>query len=500
MPNNALGYEQRVAFRLRGSTGTTTSLPTEGYPRYSGSAPSSNVTPQDLGSYDLLPALSESISDNENHVQDEVLDGAAGVTSLDLIGRMPGGAVELGSRYGTLEQIIAATLGFEKLRTTAALEAPAVTALTVGPATGGTSTTVVKAAAGWTVNAYAGAFVRMEKIAASPNAVMEVRRIVSNDATTLTVTPAFTTSPVNTNPFTVFRVAEHTFECAKNLHTEKITDLIASPYDTTKWLSREGVLGISKRPLGVWEYGGVMSNKLKGKFTPKDGLTLSAELVAAGYEIRTSGRNSDSLTWYHNALLPLGTIGGAASQAMRALRRVLFKDAVVRLGTYDTNALASGDIVGISELEWEVDNGYDAEAQDTINGIYRVEPVRAKKRVVKGKISFPRLATSARIAALRAETFQKMDIVFSGPTMFLSGFVDTHSLSLYFPKIKLTQPTANVGGSSPLVEVLEFQALQPELVVSGMPTVTTGADNSEIFIKTVSNYPFNPFMGQQTTT
>ncbi|MBK8233014.1 MAG: hypothetical protein IPK72_21125 [Candidatus Eisenbacteria bacterium] len=495
MSNQALGYIQKLAFRLRGSTGTTSSLPTDGWPSVLGTP-----TPQDLGAYSLLPALSEGISDNETHLQDDVLDGSAGVSILDLTSRLPSGPVELGARYSTLEQIFAAALGFEKPRSTTVLESPAVTSLVTSTATGGTITTLVKTAAGWTPNAYEGAFVRMEKVSASPNAVFEVRRIVSNDATTLTVTPAFTTAPVNTDPFTIFRVATHTIECAKNMHAERLADLMSLPYDTTKWLTREGVLGISRSPVGVWEYQAAMINKLKVKLSPKDGLTISAEFVMYGYDIRTSSRNSSAATWTHNPLLALTSIGGSGAQTARQLRRVQFKDFVIRLGTYNTSALGATDILGVSELEFEIDNGLATEDQDTKNGIYRIEPVRSKKRIVKGKITLPRFNDSARIAALRAETAQKMDIVSTGPNMFLAGPPGTHSLEFYFPKIKLMAPSVSVPGPAPLTEVLEFQALAPELVVSGMPTPSAGADNSEVFVKTVSLYPFNDFMGQQTTT
>ena len=495
MSNEATGYRQKLGFRLRGSTGTTSSLPTDGWPAVLGTP-----TPLDIGAYSLLPALSEGISDNESHLQDDVLDGSAGVAILDLISRLPSGGVELGARFNSLEQVFAAALGFEKLRTTTTLESPAVTSVVVGPATGGTTTTVVKAAAGWTPNAYEGAFVRMEKVGASPNAVMEVRRIVSNDATTLTVTPAFATAPVNTDPFTVFRVATHTFECAKNMHAEKITDLLSLPYDTTKWLTREGVLGISKLPLGVWEYQAAMINKLKVKLSAKDGLTLTAEFLPFGYDIRTTGRNSDPAAWAHNALSALTSIGGSVAQLVKPFRRVHFKDFVFRIGDYNASALGSTDILGISEIEFEIDNGLAGEDQDTKNGIYRIEPIRSKKRVVKGKITRPRFNSTTRITALRAETFQKMDLVATGPSMFMAGPAGTHTLEFYFPKIKLTSPAAPVPGASPLTEVLEFQALQPELVVSGMPTVSLGADNSEVFVKTTSLYPFNDFMGQQTTT
>src|SRR5262252_5924189 len=52
-------------------------------------------------------------------------------------------------------------------------------------ATGGTTTTIVKTAAGWTVNAYAGAFV--ELTGGTAGNLGQKREVISNDATTLTM-------------------------------------------------------------------------------------------------------------------------------------------------------------------------------------------------------------------------------------------------------------------------------------------------------------------------
>lgn len=493
MANQALGYKQKIAFRLTGYSGTSTGLPTDPYPSALGTP-----TPRDLGAYDLLSALSEEIGDNEGHLEDEILDGSGGLSQVDLISRLPSGGLQLSGRYGTLDQLFAASLGYEKVRSTTVLESPAVASIVSTTATGGTTSTVVKTAAGWTVNAYAGMWVRMEKTAASVNAVHEVRRIVSNDATSLTVTPNFTTAPVNTDPFTIFVAATHTFECAKNLHIESA--IATLPWDANSWLVRAGVLGVSISPLGVREYQYCMVNKLKIKLSAKDGLVVTPELVPFAYDLRTSVRNFDPSAWAFNPVLALANVGGVAGQSMRPFRRALFKDAVFRIGNYDTAGLAAGHILGISELELEIDNGLDSESQDTTSGIYRIEPVRAAKRKVKGSFTIPRFNSLTRLTALRAETYQMADLVFTGPSMFLAGPAGTHSLSVFLPKIKLLQPSAPVAGQSPLTEKIEFTCLQPELTVTGMPTPSAGADNSEVFIRTVSPYPFNDFMNQQTTT
>lgn len=72
-------------------------------------------------------------------------------------------------------------------------------ATTTGAATGGSTTTVVKTAAGWTVNAFAGGYVTMTSGAASG----QVREIASNDATTLTVVNAFTAAVAAADTFSI---------------------------------------------------------------------------------------------------------------------------------------------------------------------------------------------------------------------------------------------------------------------------------------------------------
>ncbi|MDQ3541807.1 MAG: hypothetical protein M3440_14095, partial [Chloroflexota bacterium] len=68
-----------------------------------------------------------------------------------------------------------------------------------GVSTAGTVTTVTMLGAGWTVNAYAGAYLVMR----FGSGVGDVRQIVSNTADTLTVSTAFATAPA---AGTVFRI------------------------------------------------------------------------------------------------------------------------------------------------------------------------------------------------------------------------------------------------------------------------------------------------------
>lgn len=69
-------------------------------------------------------------------------------------------------------------------------------------ATGGSTSTIVKTAAGWSTNAYAGMFVTMTGGATTAN-IGHSREIVSNTATTLTVYGLFPSAVANTDTFTI---------------------------------------------------------------------------------------------------------------------------------------------------------------------------------------------------------------------------------------------------------------------------------------------------------
>lgn len=74
-------------------------------------------------------------------------------------------------------------------------------AKTTGTATGGSTTTVVKTGAGWTVNAFAGAFVRM--LTGTAGNIGQVREVLSNTSDTLTVGGAFPSAVANTDTFEI---------------------------------------------------------------------------------------------------------------------------------------------------------------------------------------------------------------------------------------------------------------------------------------------------------
>ena len=76
-----------------------------------------------------------------------------------------------------------------------------------GIATGATSTTLVKAAAGWTADAYKNMYVHIT----AGTGAGQTRMIASNDATTLTISFAWGTNPVATDTFEILDYSKATF-------------------------------------------------------------------------------------------------------------------------------------------------------------------------------------------------------------------------------------------------------------------------------------------------
>lgn len=70
-----------------------------------------------------------------------------------------------------------------------------------GIATGGSTSTVVKSGATWTINQFAGSYVRMT--GGTAGNIGQVRRILSNTATTLTIAGLFPAAVVNTDAFEI---------------------------------------------------------------------------------------------------------------------------------------------------------------------------------------------------------------------------------------------------------------------------------------------------------
>lgn len=114
-------------------------------------------------------------------------------------------------------------------------------ASTTGAATSGTSTTITKTAAGWTVDQFAGSYVRMTGGTAAN--IGQVREIQTNSATVITVTQAFPAAVAAADTFEVLGtftpgIADRTREMIAGPGTKLFLDPVGGTIGTTQILGR----------------------------------------------------------------------------------------------------------------------------------------------------------------------------------------------------------------------------------------------------------------------
>lgn len=482
------GYLSKAAFRLLGYNNGAYTYPTAlGTP-----------TPQTLYLHDKIPFISESLSEQFAWIDNSVLDGTAGRSHLDLSGKLGGGTIELRGHYLGLGPLIAAAFGYERVRSSSVQESPIFsvgTTYETGTATGGTSTTLVDSGKSWTTNAYRGMYVRVSELAASPNGAIDVRRIISNTATTLNVVGAsFTTTPVSGDSYEISDAFQHSYEMSENLHSEPVTNIEPNAWNTSAYLVRLGVLGIDKG-VAAWEWQACAVEEIIFKLN-KDGLFVTVNLIPFGVDRRTSSRNSSSAAWdYHYHINQAGqTAATLNSQSLKNLR-ILRGDTTFRLGSYSTGtSLDSTNNLGVTEFELKVKNNLQVDLQRTASGYYRCEPARSGKREVTGSFTVPRHTALTRLSNYSAQD-TLMATLQSTVVDGMFGLSD-YDLTMYLRALKLTKADLPVNGPNVLEEKFNFTCLQPAGVSSGMPTPSTGAANSECIIFLKNFDPYNPFMGQ----
>lgn len=477
------GYLSKAALRIIGYNSGAYAYPTAlGTP-----------TPQTLGAYDQIPFISESVQEKLAWLDDATLDGTAGRSKLDNISNIGGGSIDLRGGYYGIGPIIAAAMGYERVRdATSIAESPTVTTSDSGTASAGAASTLTDSSKSWTTNVYVGRFVRITTIAASPNGKIDVRRITSNTGTVLTVSPNWTTNPGSGDTYEIIRACVHTYEMSENLHSEPITNILADAWNTSAYIVRLAVMAVDKG-VASWEWQACAIEELNFKLN-KDGLFITAELVPFGVDRRTSSRNATSTTWSYHYHIPNNvTLDDAYLKNFRILRG----DATFRLGSYSTSvSLDSSNNLGITEFELKIKNNLQVDLQTTSSGKYRVEPVRSGRREVSGSLMVPRHVATTRLSNYTDQDMLMASLVFAGPS---SGSV-AHGLEFWMRSLKLTKADVQVGGPQVLEEKFNFTCLQPAGTSSGMPSPSTGAANSEVIIKLSNFDPFNYFMGQHQAT
>lgn len=481
------GYLSKAALRLIGYNNGAFTYPTAlGTP-----------TPETLSYFDLVPFISEGVQEQHGFLDDATLDGTAGRSQLPNISKLSRGSLDLHGHYMGLDQLLAACMGYERVRSASILESPSVVgALDSGTATGSGGAYLDDSGKSWTSNVFTNAFVRVEELAASANAKIDIRRISSNTSTRLSVSPAWTTNPASGDSYSIGVAWLHTFHMAENLHSEPITNIITSEdaWNNSAYIVRLVCVGIDKG-VAVWEWQACAVEEILFKLN-KDGLFITAELIPFGVDRRTSSRNASSSSWaYH---LNSSNSYAYNSQYLKNFK-VLRGDATFRIDSYSTSSsLDSADNIGISEFELRIKNNLQSDLQTTATGAYIAEPVRSGRREVSGSFTVPRHVSASLFTNYANDTTYMAELRFAKTNAIYAAF--DAKLNIYMRSLKLTKADLSVSGPQVLEEKINFTCFQPAGVSSGMPTPPEGAANSEVAIEVQNANPFNYFMGQHKVT
>ncbi len=450
-------------------------------------------TPDTLTAYDQLALVSESVRQENRYVLDESLRAnSSGYTSQDVIAKIFGGQIILEAAYTSLNQLIAACMGMEKIRTTdAGLEYP--TFKECGQGSIFTGTAIVSAVTETRdpdppetpVSAMIGDWIRQEDITAGTTR-FAVRRITNVTYSApnwiFSVSPNWTVANATGTSYSIARRFYHLYEFSKNLHAELATGIDSNAWHSDGWIVRAGVLGFDKG-YSIWEFQAAMVNSLT--FSISGGkMTVTAEVIPFGLD--RSGFNTTSTAW-------------AFSPATFArTERVLHGDGVFRIGTWDDGeTLTDAERLGISSFTLTINNNLIGDVTSTSSSPYIIQPRRRALRSVTGSFIVPRQQSETRITSFENEGELMADYKFTGPT--ISGAAATTQLNFYLRKMQIQKADVPIEGQAALSQRYTFQCLQPAADSGGMPAHWDSLEQSELMIETYDSYPFNNFMGQHFT-
>ena len=204
----------------------------------------------------------------------------------------------------------------------------------------------------------------------------------------------------------------------------------------------------------VWEYASV---KVEG-FTLRGSAGQPVELVV--YLIASDLARNTSAGTNNNTTMASVTIPDTQ-------RRVLFRQGVFRINGQTGDALDSGDIIYPSAFEFTFRRKL---SRDHVAGSDVIqEPLDDGFPECKLKLDFPKYTVDTYLDALVNETYQKMDIKFTGA--LISGAY-YYGLNLHFPNLKCLNAPAAVTGPGKIVHPLEFDCLGCDSAPTGMTSLT----------------------------
>lgn len=468
------GFRGRAAFRVNDRISTLS------YPTTTALADSGAET---MRAHDQIPILSETLAEDYQWETSPLLTGQGGISEQEIQARMGGGALVCPGHYLGLGPLIACTMGWEA-HEAAGYHSPeyseSIQGLNISDTAAQTSTTTLIVCTNLDITEdLTGEWVRVLQ-PGSPSLVNDiiVRRIsaVSTPLNTITPVTALDHEP-DLRSFQIARGFRHKYEMGLDLAQE-----IMSYGEGFYKRNRCGTLCLYKT-LSTHEFRGVMVDSMTIRAAP-DGVNFEFALIFFDLDMRTSGRNADPTGWNYSA-----------SPTLIRQERVHFGDGVFRLGDYSTEQpLSDTNKRRISAFELTIANNL-SKFRDTESGFYLAEPSRSALRQVTGRITIPRLTDEALLTDMRGEVPKMADLIYTGS--ILPGLTSTkNQLELYLRYMVINKVVENITGPGLIEQHIDFTCLQPPGDPAGMPTETTGSDNSEAIIQLSNNDPFNAFMYQ----
>lgn len=476
MPIGAQGFAAKAAFRIEGLTTT--------YPTTTTIADSNAET---LGAYDMIPLMSESLSEGHEFEMDNTVVGNAGISASDKVNIAVAGDIKCSLTYDGLTQLIYAAMGFEDPRAVATgdPEYLSPTALTSSASSGNT---------GWddTGTPFAsgdvGKFINVKTGTGEGG----VRRIITfTDSNTVVISDAWATNPSNTNTGEMATAFRHFLEPDHQLLNELFESEDNYPTGGVGTSSdkkiRRGTFAVDKQ-ISSHEFDALMLNGFTIEAKSGGSAIITFPAIGFNLDLRTSSRNSSSSTWNytpsaHSSCAELN--GGIAERAM-------FNDLVVRIDDWSNSvSLGSGDEVKLSEISITLNNNLEGGTRDAVSGLYAVEPARAEKHEVTFSMTMPRYEADDFLTDLKADTIKMADIIWTGGTISDS---DTAKIEIFLFAFKWTSWKGNIDGPGLTPITLTGKCLIPTATSSGFPTLVKS--DAEMAIRLTNRFPFNASRAQ----
>ncbi|RJQ22031.1 MAG: hypothetical protein C4560_03120 [Nitrospiraceae bacterium] len=330
-------------------------------------------------------------------------------------------------RYDSIDVLIAHFMGTSG--------APTYTSGVATNGTGaGSTTTLLKTGAGWTINEHAGKFWQCSADSGQPTNVGAVRRIVSNTADTLTFAAALPAATSATTQGSMSAgIATHNYDLADNLDGVFVT------------VAMNEKIGIKEAP----------------------SLKLSEMVIkgTTGNPLQIIFKGPAYNVIFNSAVNTLATFANVTYREQR--NRMLYSQGVMRVNAQGGGALGSGDIFYPKEFELT--------AKRAMKGVYGAggsfdnidEPTNDGTPEVQLKITMPRHTEITPFTDWAdSSVYKKMDITFTGALISGSSY---RKMVLSFPNLKY----ANVDTPEQR-GILENERLFNCLSAAAAPTGMTG--------------------------